>query len=84
MASVFLSKRKGALLLSLAPASPQELAGAAGNAASDPEAAEAMREILAGLGFTDYLKASFGGMDILLVALAVFTGWGVPQKLANR
>lgn len=51
--------------------------------ADDPESGALMRQILGGIGFTGYLKATFGGMDILFVVLAVITGWGVPQKMAN-
>lgn len=62
----------------------QELMGAGRNAAADPEVAAALQQVLGGIGFGDYLKGTFGGMDILFVGLAVVTGWGVPQKMADR
>jgi hypothetical protein len=53
----------------------------AGKAANRPELQELVRTIVANISFMDYLKASFEGIDILFIVLAVATGWGVPKKM---
>jgi hypothetical protein len=40
-----------------------------------------VRTLIANVSFTDYLKASFEGIDALFIVLAVVTGRGVPRKM---
>lgn len=61
-----------------------ELAKMAGAAANDPEMQEKLRRALQDISFGDYLKNTFGAMDVLFIVLAVATGWGVPRKMASR